>query len=366
MKVSIIGPAYPLRGGIAHHVYYLKRELEERHHAVQVISFSKLYPRLLFPGTTQFDTSAMPLDAQATALLAPHYPFTWLKAFHAVKAFSPDLVIFQWWHPFFAPMIGTLARLLRRGGFACVLECHNVFPHERSAVDVSLLKFAAKPIDAFITHSLPDQNDLLPFVSGQSVDTAPLPSPREFDGVANRTREGRAILFFGVVRKYKGLDVLLAALPKVLERVPARLEIAGEFYDSEDRYRQQIKALGLEQHVLIDNRYIPNEEIHEIFDRADVLILPYITATQSAVARMAISNGLPLIASNTGGLSEIVVDNETGFLFKSGDADDLANRIIEYFEKGLGPVFAANLRAATGADSKCGIVDLIERKAGIN
>lgn len=363
MRVTIVGPAYPLRGGIAHHVYYLKRELTGRGHSVQVISFRQLYPSLFFPGTTQLDTSASGLDAQGAPLLTPVNPITWFKAFRAVKAFSPEVVIFQWWHPFFAPMVGTLARLFRRVGLKCVIECHNVFPHEGSPFDRLFLKFAARPADSFITHSTQDRNDLLPFVAGKRIGVSALPIPNEFTGDSRHTRSGRTILFFGVVRKYKGLDVLLAAIPKVLSRIQCRLEIAGEFYDSVDKYRQLLHEYELEQHVYIDNRYIPNEEIVEIFDRADVLVLPYLSATQSAVARIALANGLPVIASRTGGLSEAVIENVNGLLFPPGDSGALADRITEYFANDLGPIFARNLMTELAGKSACTIAELIERVA---
>jgi glycosyltransferase involved in cell wall biosynthesis len=363
MKVTIIGPAYPLRGGIAHHVYYLKRELTERGHSVQVISFRQLYPSLFFPGTTELDTSASGLDPGATPLLTSVNPITWFKAFRAVKAFSPEVVIFQWWHPFFAPMVGTLARLFRRVGLKCVIECHNVFPHEGSPFDRLLLKFAAAPADSFITHSNQDRNDLLPLVAGKRIGVSALPIPNELTSDSTQTRSGRTILFFGVVRKYKGLDVLLAAMPKVLSRIECRLEIAGEFYDSEDRYRQLLRDYGLEQHVRIDNRYVPNEEMVEIFDHADVLVLPYLSATQSAVARIALANHLPVIASRTGGLSEAVLENVNGLLFPPGDSGALADRITEYFANDLGPVFARNLMTELAGPSTCTIAELIERAA---
>lgn len=363
MRVTIIGPAYPHRGGIAHHVYYLKRELTERGHSVQVISFRRLYPSLFFPGTTQLDSSESRLDADAAPVLAPLYPLSWFKALKAVKSFSPDLVVFQWWHSFFAPMVGTLARLFRRSGLKCVIECHNVFPHERSTFDRLFLSYALSPAHSFITHSASDRNDLRPFASGKTIHLSALPVPDEFTGATNPTRSGRTILFFGVVRKYKGLDVLLAAMPKVLSRIQCRLEIAGEFYEPVEKYLKLIDQYGLAQHVRIQNRYVPNEEIAEIFNRADVLVLPYLSATQSAVARIALADGLPVIASRTGGLSETVVENFNGLLFSPGDSEDLADRIIEYFANDLGQTFSRNLVTGAAGKSVCTIPDFLERDA---
>ena len=228
------------------------------------------------------------------------------------------------------------------------MECHNVFPHESFPFARLLLKFGLGPVDSFITHSYKERDDLLTIVPAKRVGVAPLPVPREFGTGTNHTRQGRTILFFGKVRKYKGLGVLLAAMPKVLSKIDCRLLIAGEFYDSVDNYRQLIREYGIGEHVDIDDRYIPNEEIVGIFDGVDVLVLPYLTATQSAVARIALSNALPVIASRSGGLSEVVIDQVNGLLFPVGDSEALADLIITYFNNNLGPVFANNLLSSSG------------------
>lgn len=360
MRVSILGPAYPLRGGIAHHVYWLWRELNNRGQTVQVVSFRKLYPTILFPGTTQLDTSNLKLDAQALPTLTPLGPATWLKAFKQVKAFSPDVIVFQWWQPFFGLLVGTLARLFRKAGFKCIIECHNVIPHEGSPFDKLLVKFAFSGANHFITHSTKDREDLLAVVPGKYVAVCALPCLNEFSAPETKHNDGgNTILFFGKVRKYKGLDVLLAAMPKVLKTVECNLMIVGEFYDSIERYNRLIREHRIESHVRLDNRYVPNEQVPGIFKQADVLILPYLSATQSGVARIALSNGLPIIASRTGGLSEAIKENVTGLFFPSGDPDALAAQIANYFTNNLGLTFRENI--ATGSeDSGDQIVDVIE------
>jgi len=365
MRVTLIGPAYPLRGGIAHHVYYLQQELAKRGHTVQVVSFRKLYPfrelypANFFPGSTEFDSSGSKLDAGAISVLSFLNPISWARAFSIVKAFSPDVIVFQWWQPFFAPVLGTLARLFRWKGLKCVMECHNVFPHERSPFDRLLLKFASAPIDAFITHSTSERNDLLTVAPSKKISVSALPFPTEFSSGTKHARDGRTILFFGTVRKYKGLDVLLAAMPKVLSQIECRLVIAGEFYDSIDKYRQLIRDYGIEQHVYIDDRYIPNEEIAGIFDGVDLLVLPYLSASQSAVASISLANALPVIASRSGGLSEIVIENFNGLLFPVGDSEALADQITTYFGNNLGPVFANNMLSVVKA-KRDGLGKLIE------
>src|ERR1700730_62188 len=361
MRISIIGPAYPLRGGIAHHVYWLQQELARRGHIVQGVSFRKLYPRLLFPGTTEMDTSRLKLDAGATPILTPLNPVTWRRAFKLVKAFSPDVVVFQWWQPFFGPLVGTLARWFRTAGVRCIIECHNIFPHEAGPLDGLLVRFALSAADHLITHSTKDRADLLAVPPGKVVSFLPLPCLNEFSGSGNSSRGGHTILFFGKVRKYKGLDVLLAALPMILSKVECKLIVVGEFYDSIDRYRRLIREHRIEDHVQLDNRYVPNEEVPAIFDRADVLVLPYLSATQSGVARIALSNGLPVIASRPGGLSEAVSENVNGLLFPPGDADALAERIVSYFTNNLGPIFSESILKSAGDQSSRQLGDVIER-----
>jgi glycosyltransferase involved in cell wall biosynthesis len=361
MRVTVIGPSYPLRGGIAHHVYCLTTELAARGHKVQLISFLKLYPAILFPGKTELDTSVSKLDAGGDRILNPLSLFTWLRAFKAVKSFAPDIVVFQWWQPFFAPMVGTLARWLHRDGLSCVIECHNVFPHESSPLDRLLLRFAFRHADAFITHSTKDRADLEEIVSGKRVGVAPLPVPSEFSGAANHERNGRTILFFGKVRRYKGLDVLLAAMPKVLAQVDCQLLVVGEFYESVEKYEKLVSKYGLDQKVQIQNRYVPNEEVVGIFNHADVLVLPYRTASQSAVAHVALANALPVIASNCGGLPELVTDNVNGLLFPAGDDGALAHQLVSYFTRNLGPAFANSIRNAQAGD-RLRLVELIENR----
>jgi glycosyltransferase involved in cell wall biosynthesis len=363
MRLSIIGPAYPLRGGIAHHVYRLRQGLIARGHAAEVISFRKLYPTLFFPGSTEMDESNLRLDAGAKAMLSPLNPRTWLCAIKEVKSFAADAVVFQWWQPFFAPVVGALARAFGKAGMRRVIECHNIFPHEASPLDRSLLKFAFKSADRFITHSNKDRELLATLVDESRISVSPLPALDEFRAPHQSERSGRRILFFGKVRKYKGLETLLKAMPKALREVACELVIAGEFYDSVEKYRKLIRELGIESNVRIINRYIPNEEVPAFFEQADVLALPYTTASQSAVARIALSNALPIISSDAGGLSETVTNDVNGLVFPARDSNALANSIVRYFSESLGPRFAENLRSQTASDSTLSIIEAIETAA---
>jgi glycosyltransferase involved in cell wall biosynthesis len=186
---------------------------------------------------------------------------------------------------------------------------------------------------------------------------------KEFHKAGQAKRDGRTILFFGKVRKYKGLGVLLDALPKVLSQIECELAIVGEFYDSIATYRQRIQELGIGPHVRIENRYVPNEEVPALFEQADVLVLPYVSASQSGVAQIALSNALPVIASKAGGLSEAIAEDVNGLLFPVGDAQALSEQIIHYFQNNLGPKFAQNLRDASKTQSNCTIIEIIEAAA---
>lgn len=360
MRVTVVGPAYPLRGGIAHHVFWLHKELSARGHPVQVISFRSLYPRLVFPGTTEFDESELKLDVGALSIIRPLNPLTWLAAHRRIRAFAPDVVVVEWWNTFFAPAMGTMLRLARGAGARAVVECHNIMPHERGLPDRLLLAYAFSPVDSFITHSAEDRARLLEALPGRDVRVAMLPRQQAFARPGASRRDGRRILFFGLVRKYKGLEVLLRAMPRVLARVECSLSIVGEFYEPVEKYRKVIRESGIEPFVEVINRYVPNEEVPDIFDRADVLVLPYTSASQSGVAQIAISNRLPIIASRAGGLPEVVRENVTGLLFPAGDHEALAQRLIDYFENDLGPKFSLALGSAVENNDGRDVASVIE------
>ncbi|MFI5174834.1 MAG: glycosyltransferase family 4 protein [Terriglobia bacterium] len=346
MKLTIVGPAYPLRGGIAHHVIRLKQELTSRGHQVQILSFRRLYPRLFFPGRTPLDSSQLRPDDPAEPVIDSLNPLTWYQAYKRARSFSPDGIVLEWWHPFFSLLVGWLGRRFRKVGLKCIIECHNIFPHERTFLDHTLLRFAFSPVQYFLTHSSTDQQELLKLLPGRTVRIAPLLILKEFSTNKGLLTHPRTLLFFGIVRKYKGLDVLLRAMPRVLSKIDCQLVIAGEFYEPVDRYLQIIRECGIEQSVSIDNRYVPNEEVSEVFGRADVLILPYLSASQSGVAQISFANAVPVIASRTGGLPDVVFDNVNGMLVAPGDSKALAEAILSYFENNREQILKKNLLAA--------------------
>ncbi|HEY6331595.1 MAG TPA: glycosyltransferase family 4 protein, partial [Blastocatellia bacterium] len=300
--------------------------------------------KILFPGQTIFDSSKAPMDPGGIAVIDPRNPMTWFATLRRVKAFRPDIVLVQWWNPFIAPALGTISRLLEATGIRCIFECHNVFPHERGLFDLPLVDFALSPIRTFITHSSSDRDLLLNEFPAKTVFVAPLPPPASSLEPSLSQRTGRQILFFGIVRQYKGLDILLRAMPKVLAEVDCRLLIAGEFYDPIELYLNAIHESHLDPYIEVRNRYVPNEDIQGLFDQADLLVMPYLNATQSGIVQMARRAALPVVATRTGGLAESVVEGESGLVCEPGDMDSLANAILKYFRGNMGPVIAEKLR----------------------
>jgi glycosyltransferase involved in cell wall biosynthesis len=362
VNVVIVGPAFPLRGGIAHHVYQLHRALRDRGHLAQIISYSRLYPEFLFPGKTMMDTSREALDSDASQVLDSINPLTWIKAVRSIQRLGPALVVFEWWTPALGHVVGTMTRLLRRSGLKCIVECHNVFPHERTLLDLPMVQYGLGGAEAFIAFSRKNVSRLHDLFPDKRSFYTELPAV--FTHSSHSGRAGRTILFFGIVRPYKGLDVLLEAMPIVLGQVDCELIIAGEFYEPVDKYLNSIRRLGLEPYVKVSDKYVPNEEIPQLLERVDVLALPYRDATQSGVLRMAVSSGLPVVASNVGAFADEIVDGVTGLLVKPGDPNSLARALIRYFNYGLGPRFAQNLKPVRPAGSADDLACIIESLAG--
>ncbi|MCX5753555.1 MAG: glycosyltransferase, partial [Candidatus Krumholzibacteria bacterium] len=297
-RFCLIGPTYPYRGGISHYNTCLIRELAAAGE-VCAINFTRLYPGFLFPGTTQLDESTRPLTADSTRLIDSINPFTWIRAGARAARFRPDLVLVQWWHPFFAPAMFTICsvlKLMRRA--KVVFICHNVLPHEKSLVDRFLAALAFSVSDGFLVQSREDRDKLLRIRARVPVLVHPHPI-YDFFGTGNLTKEaarakighaaGPLLLFFGYIRGYKGLSYLIEAMPLIREKVPAKLLVVGEFYDDTAPYTELVERLGLADAVRFVNRYVANEEVEGFFVASDLVILPYVSATQSGIVQIAIA-----------------------------------------------------------------------------
>lgn len=345
-RVAVVGLTYPFRGGISHYSTLFVRALRGIHD-VSFITLLRQYPGFLFPGQTQFDFSANTLEEPNTRIIDTLNPLTWLATARVLNREQPELIVFQWWHPFFAPCFGTIARLLDRRLQArvCFL-CHNVMPHEGNPLQTLLTKYAFAKAKMFIVHSEQDRLQLAALRPDAVISKGCHPTYSEFaQGESRSKQEARAavgvaperetLLFFGLVRPYKGLKVLLEAMPLILESRACQLLVVGEFYDDKSQYLAQIESLGLGEHVKVIDKYIPNEDVAMYFQSADVVVLPYTSATQSGIVQIAFGLGTPVITTDVGGLPEAVDHGKTGLVVPAQDPQRLAAAILGYYQDDL-------------------------------
>jgi glycosyltransferase involved in cell wall biosynthesis len=353
MKIALVGTAAPYRGGIAHWNMQLAEALAG-HHTVEIFNFRRQYPGFLFPGSSQFEDDAPSPAIPAPRLVDSMNPLNWISVGRRIRRSSPDLIIFRFWLPFFGPCFGTIARVAKRGSSARVLfVCDNVLPHERRPFDRALTRYAFRQADAFLVQSASVEKELLDFWPGARYRTAPHPVYSRFgdrtDRDAARGRLGlrgrRVVLFFGYVRAYKGLDVLLEAIGLLDPALDVELVVAGEFYEDRNTYDERIRALPPGTRVTVHAEYTPTDRVRDYFSAADVVVLPYRSATQSGIAQIAYNFDVPVIASDVGGLAEVVKDGVTGSVVPPGDARALANSITAFFGSGVADRFRQNVRA---------------------
>lgn len=365
MRICLIGPTYPYRGGIAQHTTLLAKQLRQDEAIdLLLISFSKQYPRWLFPGKTDIDPTEMPVQTDAEYLLNPLNPLSWWRTWRRVVRWQPDTVLFAWWHPFFAPAWATLTRTIRASRPAAKLLaiCHNVMPHEdgtgwRKTVIRWLVKMTLAGFDGYILHSEREADILRELIPQAEVVVTPMPTYAEI-GAGNTAVPKNTLplkpnipllLFCGFVRPYKGLDVLIDALPLVLEQQPVQLLVVGEFWrDSYAETVQQLERLDLTAHVTILNEYVTDDLLAFYVQQADAVVLPYRSATQSAVVQLAFGHNKPVITTNVGGLGEVVTHYKTGLVVPPDDPSLLAQAIRTYFEQGLKSEFQENIAGEYG------------------
>ncbi len=368
MKILIVSTAYPLRGGIAHYNALLAAALSERH-TVETITFKRQYPSFLFPGKTQNETGEAMHATAAPQLVDSINPFNWIWVAKEIRTRKPDLLIFKYWLPFFGPCFGTIAKLTKRRTDTKVLfVCDNIVPHERRPGDVAFTRYAFRQGDYFIVQSKAVERELNSFWPNARYKNVPHPIYNLFGNAIGRgearkklgLRAQRVLLFFGYVRAYKGLNVLLDAVAQLDEKMDVHLLVVGEFYDNEEKYRKQIAALHLEHRVTLVSDYVQNDMVHLYFSAADIVVLPYLSATQSGIAQIAYNFDLPVIATDVGGLSEVVLDGATGFLVPPGDAKSLAHSIRRYYDENKRDAFVARVRKEKHKYSWQNLVSSIE------
>ncbi len=339
-KLVLVGPAYPYRGGIAHFAELLYYGLRGRGHHVEAVTFTRQYPERLFPGKTQYEAEPPAEPVPAVRLIDSLNPLSWLRAVRHVARRRPEAVLFQYWMPFFAPAFGGMAWYLRAKGIRPLAVVHNALPHERRPGDVLLSKFFLNACEGFVALSGSVEEDLRRLM-GDGKPTVrvehpvydrfgPPPSKAEARRMLDLPEGVPVLLFFGFVRRYKGLHTLLEAMPRVLEAQPeARLAIAGEFYDDAAPYRALIRRHGLEERVQVCDRYLPDGEVPRYFAAADVVVQPYVRATQSGVAQVAFHFARPLVTTDVGGLAEVA--EGVGLVVPPEDPAALAEALTHFF-----------------------------------
>lgn len=356
MKIALIGPAYPYRGGIAHHTNMLYTYLRRHGHEVDVITFTRQYPKILYPGQTQEEVGDAGGVAEAipsVRLIDSINPFSWWRAARRVREGRYDLHVFRWWLPFFGFAFGTIARIVRKrrpGSVLVILD--NLFPHEKRPGDSMLTRYFFRHCDMAICQSSTVFDQLAR--TFPAIPRAMLPHPvyENFgDAIPQRearTRLGitaeRVILFFGFIRAYKGLDRLLAAMPEIVRRVPGvQLLVVGEFFDDAAPYLDSIRNGGVASHVTIHDAYVPNEEVAQWFSAADMLVLPYHSATNSGIVQIGYNFAVPAIVTNVGSLAEVVIDGETGFVLDDASPQALANAVARMYTGDTRDRLASNI-----------------------
>ncbi len=339
MKIVLLGPTYPFRGGISHYTTLLCRTLRQNHE-VKFVSFKRQYPKFFFPGTSDKDTSKNPVKVDnVDYIIDSMNPLTWLSAACAIKRYKPEKIILPWWVAFWTPQFWAILSLVKQS-IKCeiVFICHNVVEHESNFIKRLATKIVLSKGDRFITHSKQETrnlNDLLgkdvnsvtafhPTYTDLSKRKYSKPQAKEMLGLT-----GDVLLFFGFVREYKGLSILLDAMPAIIQNKQATLLIVGEFWKDKQKYLDQVDRFGISSRVRIHDKYVPNEEIGLYFAASDLVVQPYITVSGSGISQVAYGFDRPVIATNVGNLSEVVEDGVNGRMVESENSQDLAKVILE-------------------------------------
>jgi len=353
-SVVIIGPAFPLRGGgLSTFNERLAREFNHQGYETQLYTFSLQYPSFLFPGTSQYSTDVAPKDLDIKVCINSINPFNWIKVGMELAKLKPDLIVVRFWIPFMGPCLGTILRFVRKNQhtrIVCIAD--NIIPHEKRFGDNLLTKYFIKPIHAFITMSENVFSDLRKFEPIKPAILVNHPLYDNFGAIVSKTEarnhlalpiDKKIILFFGFIRHYKGLDLLIEAMAdQRVKDAEIVLLVAGEFYKDPKPYLEQIKHLGLEKSIILKTQFIQDDQVRYYICASDLVVQPYRNATQSGVTPLAYHFEKPMLVTNVGGLPMMVPNGKVG-LVSEPNPKSLANSILEYFNKGE-QYFLPNLR----------------------
>ena len=350
MKIDILSTAFPLRGGIAHFVGLLYKELK-KNHELKVFTFKRQYPAILFPGKSQLEEKETSEKIPSETIVDSINPINWLKVGKKICNDKPDILIFKYWMPFFAPCFGTISKLVKKNNHTKILViCDNVIPHEKKIFDTSLTKYFFNKTDYFIVLSESVGKDLLSLYPNAKYKLLPHPVYDNFGVSLNKDEakkylginSEKVILFFGFIRNYKGLDTLLNAMSKVKSK-NIKLLVAGEFYTDKEKYLNIIKSLILDDDVILRTDFIPTADVKYYFSASDAVILPYKSATQSGIVQIAVNFKKPVIATNVGGLEEVVEDGKAGYIVEKENPDELATAIDKFYSENKEKEFSENI-----------------------
>ncbi|WP_139920332.1 glycosyltransferase [Hymenobacter sp. DG01] len=376
MRVVIIGPAYPLRGGLATYNERLARAFREAGDEVRLVTFSLQYPDFLFPGQTQFSTEPGPADLDIEVSLNSVNPLSWYRVGNKLRRERPDLVIFRFWLPFMGPALGTVARLVRRNRHTRVVAItDNVIPHEKRPGDRPLTRYFLSACHGFVTMSRAVLADLRRLHFRQPALYRPHPLYDNFGPLKPKAQALQDLgldpafgylLFFGFIRAYKGLDIMLEAFADArLARLPVKLIIAGEFYEDAAPYDEVIRQHKLENRLVRATDFIPNERVVDYFCAADIVVQPYKNATQSGVSQIAYHFGRPMLVTDVGGLAELIPNGEVGYVVPP-TPDAIADALVDFYAQQREQEFTAGVWANKKEFSWEEMVKALKEVAQIN
>ncbi len=354
MKIIIVGTAFPYRGGLATFNERLAHEYIHEGHDVEIVTFTLQYPAFLFPGKTQFSTEFAPQELKITRRINAINPLNWIKVGCEIKRKSPDLIVFCYWMAFMAPCYGTIARYARAPKTKLVGLIHNMIPHEPSLLDKLFPSYFVKSMDGFVAMAASVIVDINHFDKDNKPKAlSPHPIYDHYGDKLNKKEaalklglheQEHFILFFGFIRQYKGLDLLLEAFAdKRLREFPVKLIVAGEFYENPAPYLQQIIRLGIDNYVELRTKFIPDSKVRYYFSVADLVAQPYRSATQSGVSQIAYHFENPMLVTNVGGLAEIVPNGKVGYVVNV-DPKQIADALVDFFEHQRSDQFIKNIK----------------------
>lgn len=355
MKIIIVGPSHPYRGGIAAFSDRLATEFVAENVDVELYTFTLQYPSFLFPGKTQYSDAPAPENIKIFRKINSINPFSWIKTAKEIRSKNPDIVVFAYWMSFFAPCYGKMARIIKKNKVSkCIGLIHNMMPHERSVLDLLFSPYFVKSMDSFVALSKSVLNDVAKLdkkYKPKQFSPHPL-----YDHYGDREDKSLAIsslyldekynylLFFGLIREYKGLDLLLKAMAdERLDKYPLKLIVAGEFYDKKEPYLQMIDNYKINDKVIICDKYIPDYEVKNFFNLSDMVVQPYKSATQSGVTQVAYHFEKTMLVTDVGGLREIVPDGKVGYVVDR-DPVKIADAICDFYDNYRKGVFEENIK----------------------